>query len=269
MFEPLRHVAAGLACAQWPSLADLQRLLAAQPEPPCSAGGVPLRIVAQGARPRRAEDRYEARIFLRGEVQVREANWHDLLNVLVWLAFPRAKAALNARHYQALLDQKEHGARNRGPVQDALTLFDEGGVIVAAADAGLLRAIEGFAWKELFWRARVRVVESMYFCLFGHALFEKALRPFTGITGRAILLRVAEDFLDAPLPIRVRTLDRAVAERLRDPGWLHATRDLAPLPILGVPGWCAENANPAYYDDATYFRRGRGSGRRASRGRST
>jgi hypothetical protein len=259
MFEPLHRAAAELKGARWPSLADLDRLARLRPEPARSASGAPIRFVAQGARPRRRDDRYEARIYLRGEVQVREANWHDLLNALVWLTFPRAKAALNARHYQALLEQEARGARNRGPVQDALTLFDEGGVIVAAGEGSLLRMIERFQWKELFWQERERVTGHMRFCLFGHALFEKALHPFTGITGRAMLLHVAPALLDAPLPARIDALDEAVAGRLRDPQALRATRDLAPLPILGVPGWCEENARPDYYDDAAYFRRGRGN----------
>ena len=105
---------------------------------------------------------------------------------------------------------------------------DEGGVIVAASDIELLRHVECFAWKRLFWRERTRVARAMRFFLFGHALYEKALAPFTGITGRSILIHVAAD-----LPA-------------------------APLPILGVPGWCAENESAGYYDDATYFRPGRG-----------
>ncbi|MBN3821090.1 DUF3025 domain-containing protein, partial [Paraburkholderia sp. Se-20369] len=35
------------------------------------------------------------------------------------------------------------------------------------------------------------------------------------------------------------------------------SRDLSPLPVLGVPGWCAENAEPAFYDDPAVFRSGR------------
>ena len=258
MLEPLRWAAAELNARNWPSLEDLQRLVAARAKPIFTAGGAPLRFVAQGARPRRMEDRYEPRIYQHGEVQVRDANWHDLLNALVWLTFPRAKAALNARHYRALLAQEKSGVRNRGPVQDALTLFDEGGVIVAASDAELLRHVECFAWKRLFWRERTRVARAMRFFLFGHALYEKALAPFTGITGRSILIHVAADLLAAPLPIQIDALDRIVSERLCDPGWLRSPGDLAPLPILGVPGWCAENESAGYYDDATYFRPGRG-----------
>jgi hypothetical protein len=31
------------------------------------------------------------------------------------------------------------------------------------------------------------------------------------------------------------------------------------LPILGVPGWCADNEREAFYDNADYFRPGRRS----------
>jgi DUF3025 family protein len=254
MLEPLHAVAAGLRGANWPTLQHLGELIAARGQPILTAGGKPLRFVAQGTKPRRPQDRYEARIFARGEVQVREANWHDLLNALVWLTFPRAKAALNARHYQALQQRGRGG--NRGPLQDALTLFDEGGVIVAARDTHLLELVQAFQWKELFWHNRVQVMSCMRFFLFGHALYEKALAPFSGITGRAILLEVRPELLVAPIGAQIEELDRMVAQRLMDPR-LQSTRDLAPLPILGVPGWCVDNDNAAYYDDATYFRAGR------------
>jgi len=258
MFEPLRRVAAALRTTHWPSVNDLQRLAAARDEVIRSGGGAPLTFVPQAAvRPRRADERYEARIYLRGEVQVRQANWHDLLNAMVWLTFPHAKAALNARHYQALPADPGSAARNRGPVQDALTLFDEGGVIVAASDPGLLREVERFAWKDLFWHGRARVASGMRFHLFGHALYEKALAPFSGITGRGMLFEVAGDWLAAPIEAQIERLDRMVAERLRDTARVQSTREFAPVPILGIPGWCEENARASYYDDATYFRPGR------------
>ena len=33
-----------------------------------------------------------------------------------------------------------------------------------------------------------------------------------------------------------------------------ASKPFAPLPLMGVPGWCADNANPAFYADAAVFR---------------
>ena len=98
MLQSLRAHAPAFG-GDWPERAELQRVLDRREPGVRNAAGMPLRLVAPGARPRRLEERYEARVFLNGELQVRDRNWHDLLNVLVWAAFPRAKAALNARHY--------------------------------------------------------------------------------------------------------------------------------------------------------------------------
>ena len=254
MFEPLRAFAAGLRSAQWPALDDLDRLLTQRSDPITTAGGATLKVVAQARRPTSWAERYEARVFLRGELQMREGNWHDLLNLLTWLAFPRAKAALNARHYAALLQQLAAGGTNRGPAQDALTLFDEGGVIVASADDALARYLRGWRWKELFWDRRALLPSKMRFYLFGHALYEKALRPFTGITGRGILWKTGPELLAVPLREQLPAIDAGIAQHISNTRRLTATRELEVVPVLGVPGWCADNDCEAYYDNLHYFR---------------
>lgn len=254
MFEPLRLYGRTVLETRWPSLDDLQRLLAAREPPITTRSGVRLGFVPQGRKADAFKEKYEPRIYLKGEVQVRRDNWHDLLNALVWLTFPQSKAALNERHYHALLEQQAAGSQNRGPVQDAMTLFDEGGVMVAARDPELLGLIEDFAWKDLFWTRRTRATMDMRFYLFGHALYEKALDPFTGITGRGILFEVDKEFFAGPLSVQLARLDAMLAAHLLDPGLLRSTRELVPMPILGVPGWCADNARESYYDNCDYFR---------------
>jgi hypothetical protein len=138
-----------------------------------------------------------------------------------------------------------------------MTLFDEGGVVVAARDRELLQLLENYAWKDLFWLNRSRVIADMRFYLFGHALYEKALNPFTGITGRSLLFEVEAGFFDAPPEVAHSCLDEMIAGRLADAGTLRSPRELAPVPILGVPGWCADNVRDSYYDNADYFRTGR------------
>ncbi|MBI3042104.1 MAG: DUF3025 domain-containing protein [Betaproteobacteria bacterium] len=256
MFETLRAHATAFG-AGWPERADLQRLLDRHTPPVRTSAGMSLRLAPQGRRSRVLEDRYEARIYLRGEMACRERNWHDLLNVLVWLAFPRAKAALNARHYAALSAQHAAGAANRGPTQDTLTLFDEGGVIVASSDGELLACLREWRWKDLFWANRARLAAQVRFRLFGHALYEKALRPFIGVTGRGILLKTEPELIAAPLVEQMAALDAKIAEHVSDAGRLVATRELAVVPILGVPGWCSDNEREAYYDNTDYFRPGR------------
>lgn len=258
IYEPLRPHAPAFG-ADWPALADWQQAFDACSPPVRNAQGARLRPVHPGRKAAAFEEKYEARIYLKGELPLRPENWHDCFNALAWLAFPLAKAALNARHYDALREQRAAGRRDRGPVQDALTLFDEGGVVVAYCDEGLAQLVRAFRWKELFWRQRGRLPGRMRFTVFGHALCEKALRPFLGITGRAILLKTAPDLIAAPGEALLPVLDSGIAEHLSDPRRLLATRDLEVLPVLGVPGWCAGNDLERFYDNADYFRPGRRS----------
>jgi hypothetical protein len=248
---PLRGAAARACGGDWPSRVDLQRALSAAGV--CTASGLPLRLVvpvADGLS-------YEGRLYERGELEFREHSWHDLFNVLVWLAFPQAKAALNARHHAAPVV-----ARGRGPVRDALTLFDESGMIVLSADADLPEMIRGFRWKELFWTHRARVTDGLLFLPFGHALCEKVLAPYKGITGRCLLFRAAPEILHLPVDAQLRRVDALLAGHLFDPAAMLDTRELAPLPLLGIPGWCEDNRQEEYYDDREQFRPGRLSEKR-------
>jgi hypothetical protein len=254
MFEPLRAAARALRASYWPRCEDLNRLVASRGTAIANAGGTPLRFVEQALRREAFEDQFEPRIFLRGEVQFRPCNWHDLCNALAWLTFPRAKAELNQRHFRELGRQRASGAPNRGPAQDTLTLFDEGGVIVATGDPALGALLTGFEWKELFWQQRAAVIKRMRFYLFGHALYEKALQPFAGVTGRGVLFEVAQGFFKLPLARQLHELDAQLAGHIADPARFLATRELAPVPLLGVPGWCADNEQERYYDNAAYFR---------------
>ena len=255
LFEPLRAIAGGLPRGRWPDAADLQRLATARRI--ATRSGAALTFVApqSGAKP--FDERYEPRIYRRGEMALRAGNWHDLLNALVWLTFPLSKAALNARHYRESQARRGRSGANRGKVEDALTLFDEGGVIVASADASLTRLLAGFGWKQLFWARRADVLERMRFVVFGHALYEKALAPFSGVTGRGIAFQVEPDFLRAPPGEQAAGLDRRLARHLEDAAALQTTRELMPVPVLGVPGWFVANESACYYDDVAYFRPGR------------
>ncbi|HSC95154.1 MAG TPA: DUF3025 domain-containing protein [Burkholderiales bacterium] len=260
MFEPLRAHASALAVPDWPARAVLQRLLERGGNPVMTRSGQPLRLAPAGGRMKDFEERYEARVHLGGEMVFRDRNWHDLLNLLVWLTFPRAKAALNARHFEALVAQRAAGAANRGPAQDALTLLDEGGVIVASCDDELLALLREWRWKELFWGKRARLRSRMRFWVFGHALYEKALRPFMGITGRGVLLEVEPGSLARPPVEQIADVDSRLAAYVSEPRSLTTTRELAVVPVLGVPGWHPGNEQETFYDDTEYFRRRRRGG---------
>lgn len=265
LFEPLHTVLAGFDVAGFPTLQEQNALLETRQPSITTQSGVVVRFVPQEWGRLPFERQYEPRCYLHGEVPTRSDNWHDLLNALVWLAFPRTKAAINARHYAALLKQDEEpSGSQRGAVRDVNTLLDESGVIVvySNADAGLASLLRDFKWKELFWQNREQVRpqsgrQAMGFYIFGHGLYEKALRPYVGMTGQGLLLAVEPAFFGWPLAQRLAYLDELLAGHLAGAENCRNTRDLSPVPLLGVPGWTADNDNEAYYDNTDYFRLGR------------
>jgi Protein of unknown function (DUF3025) len=198
---------------------------------------------------------YEARIFATGAVPTRPGNIHDLFNALVWLTFPLAKAALNERHIKAQCAITP--SPNRSPAQDALTLFDECGVIVASDRPDLLALIAGFQWKQLFWQRRHEIERHMKFFLFGHGLMEQLLNPYIGLMGKALLITVEPAWLQAAPDVARRHIDATCRTLIASAGTLSHGGDPVPLPVLGIPGWAAENRDEAYYDNARYFRPGR------------
>ncbi|MDO8413604.1 MAG: DUF3025 domain-containing protein, partial [Gallionellaceae bacterium] len=255
LFAPLHPVLACLPGQGFPTLQDCNALLLAHQPPIAVQCGLPLRFVPQKSGKLAFEMQYEPRCYLTGEVQMRERIWHDLLNALVWLTFPQAKAAINARHYQVLKDANLQS--QRGAVRDMATLFDESGVIIVCAEAELANLLREFQWKELFWQRREQVGASMDFYIFGHGLYEKALQPYIGMTGQGLLLIVEQEFFTWPLLRRLAYLDDQVAAYLNAPEHCRSTRELAPLPLLGIPGWTAGNAEEGYYNNVHYFRAGR------------
>lgn len=273
LFEPLHPVLTRLArladgeTASFPSLGQYNALLAEQDPPIAVHSGLPISFVPQVRGRLPFEEQYEPRCYLRGEVQTRERNWHDLFNALVWLTFPQAKAAINERHYRSMTAARpaETGAADtgladasqRGRRRDMLTLLDESGVIVPCADAELEALLRGFRWKELFWQRRVQLERGMGFYVFGHGLHEKALRPYVGMTGQGLILGVDGAFFGWPLAQRLAHLDRALAAYLTGAEGGQSPGELTPVPLLGVPGWSRESADPFFYDDSSYFRPGR------------
>ena len=257
LFAPLHPVLAELELECFPTLDDCNALLAAHHPPITVRSGAPLRFVAQQRGKLPLEAQYEPRCYLTGEVQMREHNWHDLLNALVWLTFPKTKAALNARHYHALMEENASGQTGRGAVRDVNTLFDESGVIVVYADAELAKLLRNFKWKELFWQRREQVRAAMGFYLVGHGLYEKALQPYVGMTAQGLLLAVEPAFFSWPPAQQLKHLDSLLADYLAMPEYCRSTRDLSPVPLLGVPGWAADNDCAVYYDNTAYFRPGR------------
>ncbi len=247
IYDPVRPALARLAReTDWPSAERLNLLARELGAAPSTASGRAVRFVA----PLREDANYELRVYASGQVATRPRNWHDLFNALAWISFPRTKAMLNARHAAQI---PREGGR-RGPLRDLLTIFDEGGAIVAFADPALVELIRAFRWRELFWERRADLIETMRFVIVGHAVLEQARNPWPGITCKALFVPVDEALLRLAPAKLLAELDQRCA------AWLDAAADeltpraLAALPVFGYPGWSPENARAAFYEDTRYFR---------------
>lgn len=213
---PLRHVGMTVAARQQSGMSLPEAL---------NLDGAPRRFVPQDALP--DGEPYESFIARCAQVPTRE-NLHDLFNGLVWHAEPALKSRLNQLQSQAIA--RDGIGPRRGALRDALTLFDENGALLDGPEA-LLQALRQRDWQQLFvhqaalWReARLRIV--------GHALLEKlSVAPRKGLTAHVW-----------------------VGDALGADAQTWRTKPFLPLPVLGVPGWCTANQDPAFYDDATVFR---------------
>ncbi len=241
IFAPLAPLLARLPRERWPSHDELTALATGI----TTSRGVPLRFVPPRDHTDRERRYYEQRIAESGEVETRSHNWHDLFNALVWIAFPRAKAMINAQHAAILEEGGEAEAKHRSPARDALTVFDEGGVIVAAADRLHTQLVVDFKWKELFWERRAELQSRVRFFAFGHALYEKGLDPYIGMVAKTIFIEFVTDTAEA---------DRLLAAHFSDRSRFPSPKAMAPMPVLGVPGWHPGNSSETFYDDAKHFR---------------
>ena len=245
-----------------PLFAPLQPWLQHLPEQPDSAA---LRTLAAQHACRNAKGQlirfvetpddglaYEVRVWEKGEVATRPDNWHDFFNALVWMAFTQSKQAINLSHIQAMNPQGEA----RGRVRDALTHFDECGIVVLSDVPELLDLLRGFQWKTLFVERRAEVIRHMRFVIFGHATYEQLLKPFRGMTAKAILHEVDSAWFAMSPDQQMAAVDRRLAADLAS-GRYTRPRDFQPLPLLGIPGATPDNEQPDYYDDTWQFRPGR------------
>ena len=189
--------------------------------------GEPIRFVP----PASSDPYYEIHLFETGQVQTRPGNKHDLFNALARLEFPKTKSRINAMHAAEI--PREGGKRGR--LRDMLTIFDEGGAIVACQDdvANLVREAR---WPELFLQRH----RDLRIVVVGHAVLEQALAPHPGITCKVIFADPSRD------------LDARAAEWLATVG--RSPRDMPPLPVFGYPGWFAGSGRADFYADERYFR---------------
>jgi hypothetical protein len=253
IYAPLRMALDRLPRDRWPDHADLN----AAAGPLNTASGVPIRFVSPREHTNRDRPYYELRIAQTGEIETREENWHDLFNALAWITYPRAKARINAQHAALLKERGEEETKRRSPERDALTLFDEGGVVVASTSPELMRLIVDFEWKQLFWSRRPELAAKMRFMGFGHGMYEQALAPYLGMVAKTVFVPVGELFFMLPMESQVAEADALLAAHFSVPSRFQTPKMMAPMPILGVPGWHPDTDRESYYDDPVHFRASR------------
>jgi len=244
---------------KWPTLDDYQQFLEAGVGRVQSGNNQFLHFVPQGEKPQSFEEAYEPRIFLRGEIQTRLHNWHDFFQVLVWRMFPNTKATINELHYHAIKQRTKNNPddQRRSPIENALTQFDECGAIILSSNPELLEMIKHFQWKNLFWRQRADIAQQLKCIVFGHAVYEKALNPYVGMTAHSLLLPAPARLLNLPVTELIPAIDKQLVELFVNKRAVKSPADFAPFPLLGMPGWDTDNHHETYYENTRYFRPGR------------
>lgn len=223
-------------------------------------------FVSQDALPE--GEAYEHFIATTGNIPTRD-NLHDLFNGSIWLTFPKTKALLNYYHMLEMTqdaDQQDKST-HRGRVRDTITVFDENGAILVTADPSIGEALIDFNWQASLvaprdkWDNPLQLNKQSQAAvyIFGHALLEQLVHPRKPLCAHSIVLQVSQDFFGLSLSERMQYLDDKMAEymdKLLSQNEVNP-RQLAPLPILGVPHFWAENIDAEFYNDSYVFRSGR------------
>lgn len=209
---------------------------------------------------------YEAHIHKTARIPTRD-NLHDWFGACVWSAFGRSKSVLNHVHITQMKQDSQSNQPNqpnqRNRVRDAVTVFDENGVILAASRSQIGESLRAFDWQNALvaprqhWQGGDDKTQAQAF-IFGHALLEQLIQPRKPLCGHTLIVAVDDAFFKLSLSDKLAHLDRQASQMLL--AWLTdgaTPRDLSPLPILGVPYFWQDNQDVAFYDDEFVFRQGR------------
>jgi hypothetical protein len=221
-----------------------QQLNTLLPDGLISGGGKPIRFITSSDL---VDDHYERRIYTTGQVSTRPDSWHDLFNALVWIRFPRIKSALNSLHHKQF---SEVNTGSRGAQRDALTLFDESGVIVFSAQEKPLDALAQRNWRQAFG-----IQNQVQHIICGHAILEKYISPYKSMTAKALLVKIDPNTINQPREELLTFIDRKLADLLLSGELLRTPACLSPLPLAGIPGWWDKAEQDIdFYSDQQVFR---------------
>jgi hypothetical protein len=235
LFWPIRrHAARFEAEAAFPAAEACDRLLA-------ELAGV--RFRQQPPKPSRRRRKgpvdmdalYDTRITVEGWVPTRAGSWHDLLNALVWAAFPRAKRALHARQHRLFVTRLDpHASRlpgQRTREQDTLALLDEGSIALlfeprlsATLTTAVIAGDTSKVREAVLGGGACAIV-------FGHALYEHLVR------GEARTIWAMVSLLPCPGPLpagdapRVALADALLESAIVTPGSFATPEGKGSLPL--------------------------------------
>ena len=236
---------------KWPSCKALQTLLPYEVE---NLNGKTIKFVDQEEGMDFSAVAYEEFIYKRGEVPTRKNSWHDIFGAMSWCLFPKTKALLNKLHHD---DIKQNGTQQRSTLRNALTLFDECGVVLVSQNVEVLQRLKEHDWQSAFvdncelWYSAGSGGVAVY--PFGHANYEMMTKPFIGLTGKWLHLEMSAEVMGLPLNVQYRLIDERLSEKIKA-GALNDNSQMSPLPLLGIPGWFDDNQNPEFYANTDYFR---------------
>ena len=250
LYEPIAALLARWSDTQLPDAHALNALLHEAAPAARTAAGRSLRFDPAPA----ATEGYEVCIYDDGRVPTRPDDWHDYFNALSWCVWPRSKAALNAAHVAEIAARRVAGLPGRGPRRDALTQFDECGMVVVSSDPAILDGLAGHAWPEVFVRRRTNLPATAAFMLLGHASWDQLRAPFVGLCAKTLHRLVEPAWFSLPTEARQRDTDRWLAAHITAGEVLSSPRTLYPLPLLGIPGVTPDSECDDYYLDERQFR---------------
>lgn len=191
---------------------------------------------------------FERRVVEHNELIVRPNSLHDLLNALVWCAFPRTKRAISETHVTLGINKD---GKTRPRRRDVLTLFDESGIIILSENDDLRAMNQQHQWRELFVTHRADFIGQTRPILFGHGAMEQLgsqlPQVHRGLTVKAL-------WLPLPPATPLDQLDQYLAHCIARGECLGEQERSTPMPALGLPGWFSANESPACYDDERVFR---------------
>lgn len=174
---------------------------------------------------------YEGRIIEHGEVPTRADDWHDLFNALAFVVFPRAKRALHARQYALWRARIAPGAKRlpnaRTREQDALALFDEGGLCVVAPPS------RAAALREAIEIDAMAVDASVFLVPFGHALYEHMVAGLPCPLATPFVIELEEKPRDARSLLG--EVDVRLAAALSDPDAFRAPSGARGSSLFALP----------------------------------